>query len=101
MNHITQQTAANAEESASAAEELAAQSQEIRGVVGELVALIGGGASPAGKEARLSVPAQPAGFKNHRAATHPAQGPGKKRAVPGALAPEQIIPLEEDNFKDF
>ena len=43
MNHVTQQTAANAEESASAAEELAAQSQQMRGVVGELVALIGGG----------------------------------------------------------
>ena len=42
MDKVTQQNAAGAEESASAAEELSAQSQTLRGMVGELVAVVGG-----------------------------------------------------------
>ncbi|NLX12568.1 MAG: hypothetical protein GXY44_02805 [Phycisphaerales bacterium] len=42
MDKVTQQNAAGAEESASAAEELAAQSQAVKGMVGELVAMVGG-----------------------------------------------------------
>jgi methyl-accepting chemotaxis protein len=42
MDKVTQQNAANAEESASAAEELSAQANTLKGVVGELIALVGG-----------------------------------------------------------
>jgi methyl-accepting chemotaxis protein len=44
MDKVTQQNAAGAEESASAAEQLAAQSQAVKGMVRELVALVGGAA---------------------------------------------------------
>jgi len=41
MDKLTQQSAAGAEESASAAEELSAQAQTVKGMVNELVALVG------------------------------------------------------------
>jgi hypothetical protein len=44
MNSVTQQFAANAEASASAALELNAQYGNMKGLVGELVALVGGDA---------------------------------------------------------
>ena len=42
MDKVTQQNASGAEESASAAEELSAQSQAVKGMVDELIALVGG-----------------------------------------------------------
>ena len=42
MDKVTQQNAAGAEESASAAEELSAQAQTVKGMVSELVMLVGG-----------------------------------------------------------
>lgn len=66
MNNVTQQTAANAEESASAAEELNAQSEQMKGVVGELVALVGGAQ---GSNGRLAAKAHPVGGLKPRLAT--------------------------------
>jgi methyl-accepting chemotaxis protein len=45
MDKVTQQNAANAEESASASEELSAQAESMKEVVGQLVALVGGAAT--------------------------------------------------------
>ncbi|MCP4613100.1 MAG: hypothetical protein GY845_30775 [Planctomycetes bacterium] len=45
MDKVTQQNAANAEESASASEELSAQAESMNDVVGELVNLVGGSSS--------------------------------------------------------
>ncbi len=45
MDKVTQQNAANAEESASASEELSAQAESMNAIVTELVALVGGSAS--------------------------------------------------------
>jgi methyl-accepting chemotaxis protein len=42
MDKVTQQNASGAEESASASEELAAQAQAVKGMVNDLVALVGG-----------------------------------------------------------
>jgi len=42
MDKVTQQTAANAEESASASQELTSQAHSLDGIVGQLVALVGG-----------------------------------------------------------
>ena len=41
MDKITQQNAANSEETSSASEEMKAQSEKMRGFVDELVALVG------------------------------------------------------------
>jgi methyl-accepting chemotaxis protein len=100
MNNVTQQTAANAEESASAAEQLTAQSKQMKGVVGELVALVGGGAG--GRNVGLTDPARPAeGLKTRLAPVRQTLHRGQDQAAFKSLTPEQIIPLEEDNFKDF
>jgi len=99
MNNVTQQTAANAEESASAAEELTAQSEQMKGVVGELMALVGGSAGGNGQlSAHIS---QAGGAKGRLAKVRQALGRGQGRAAPGRRPPEQVIPLEEDKFKDF
>jgi methyl-accepting chemotaxis protein len=97
MNSVTQQVAANAEESASASEELNAQSEQMKGVVGELVALVGGGAN--GHQAASRRPA--AGLKNRLGSLRQTLGRGKAPAAGGPRKPEQVIPLEDDNFKDF
>ncbi len=54
MDKVTQQNAAGAEESASASEQLSAQAETVKGMVGELVALVGGR-----DNAALSVGARP------------------------------------------
>jgi len=104
MNHVTQQTAANAEESASASEELNAQSLQMRSYVGDLTAIVGGNGTVAGNgygglwnRFRLSRPIQPRAL--------PRPGPGKGTVAHQnkgpALKAEQVIPFEDDDFKDF
>ncbi len=99
MSNITQQTAANAEESASAAQELSAQSGQMKGVVGELVALVAGKAP--GSNGRLSGPARPAALKTRPATVGQPPGRGQGLAASRSLTPEKIIPLEDADFKDF
>ena len=106
MDKVAQQTAASAEESASAAEELNAQAAQMKSYVGDLVSLIngaadgyGGKALPAGRVtsqrgAVLSKkPPIAALVKYDRK-----QGASVKEKV---VRPDQIIPLEEGDFKDF
>jgi methyl-accepting chemotaxis protein len=97
MNNVTQQTAANAEESASAAEQLNAQSEQMKGVVGDLVVMMGGEAA---RQNGHHSGGATAGFKNRLATMRQTLSRGPASA-PKSLNPEQIIPMEEDNFKDF
>jgi methyl-accepting chemotaxis protein len=108
MDSVVQQNAANAEESASAAEELFAQAAQMKGVVGGLVALVAG-SNANGKsdpESGLPLPgahhrpgsAAAAGFAKGRGKALPQpQGQGQTRAI----SPEEVIPLEGNDFKDF
>jgi methyl-accepting chemotaxis protein len=57
MDKVTQSNAANAEESASASEELSAQAEQLRGMVGELVAIVGGAKAAATTTATAAVKA--------------------------------------------
>jgi methyl-accepting chemotaxis protein len=95
MNTVTQQTAANAEESASAAEELNAQSETMKGVVAELVALVGGAHRLNGNQPALvqAAPQRP----TPAARVSPRPAPKAEKSLP----PPKAIPLEEDDFKDF
>jgi methyl-accepting chemotaxis protein len=83
MDKVTQQNAANAEESASAAEEMSAQAAQMREVVDGLIALVGG----AGRERRKAEPPVED--------TGP-ESPEGKGAPPNAArpTPEQLIPLD-------
>jgi hypothetical protein len=64
MDKVTQQNAANAEESASASEELSAQAEQMNEVVGELVAMVGGSAAQRGPSNRTNTSHRVAG-KTH------------------------------------
>jgi methyl-accepting chemotaxis protein len=106
MNNITQQNAANAEESASASEELSAQAEQMKGFIQELTAIVGGSGNSAGNEpgrleGRLRLPGTTVSV--HQAIGRPA--PEKNllnhHQRGRALTPEQIIPMEEGDGKDF
>ena len=106
MNNVTQQTAASAQESASASEVLNAQSKQMRGYVTELTTIVGGKDAVGGNGygcfgGRLRIP----GAK-------PVMRPGPRRPEDNkevlppplksqAVSAEEVIPFEDDDFKDF
>ncbi|MCP4628530.1 MAG: hypothetical protein GY850_34220 [bacterium] len=97
MDKVTQQNAANAEESASAAEEMNAQAEQMKGFVDHLVELVGG----KGKSADVFKPAE-------RVRAPKAIAVSAKKASTREIAihrsnevnPELVIPLDDD-FNDF
>jgi methyl-accepting chemotaxis protein len=105
MNTVTQRTAANAEESASASEELNAQSEQMRGYVAKLTTIVGGHGIGGNGHGRLGSRFRLPGKMTAAAQTRPQPSPDKQLpAHPQkgqSVKAEQIIPFEEDNFKDF
>jgi methyl-accepting chemotaxis protein len=118
MDKVTQQSAANAEESASASEEMNAQAEQMKGVVGDLTAIIGADGEQAGGRQHIALGttkmtgARHAGAGIRKALAAPAKKPGAKKVAvpkakpeirrdPAAVKPEEVIPMEEDDFKDF
>jgi methyl-accepting chemotaxis protein len=109
MDKVVQQNAANAEESAAASEELNAQAEQMRSYVKDMVALVGTvgdkGESHEPPSARKQLPPGRSGMGSRKALPQAAQRPGNAR--PGKLGPakevrpEQVIPLDEDDFKEF
>lgn len=113
MDKVTQQTAANAEESASASEEMNAQAEQMKIFVAELLNVIGEKGNGAGPARRLDVAREVTDavprtdWKKNTAMKRiggrvdilasGVGGSAKKKTV----APNDIIPLEEDSFKDF
>jgi methyl-accepting chemotaxis protein len=95
LDKVTQQNAANAEESASAAEEMSAQAETMKGMVADLVAIVGS-AGKGHEEARAD--GQMAGGRLHTAVASAKKkaaskaGSGRKSAKPAA---EAIIPLDQ------
>ncbi|NPU85385.1 MAG: methyl-accepting chemotaxis protein [Syntrophaceae bacterium] len=101
MDKVTQQTAANAEESASASEEMNAQAMSMREVVQELMLVIGGNghhAVAAVRNAGLAGKMRTPLLERHTGA---GLASGKSTGL-AVKKPSQIIPLEEETeFKDF
>jgi ABC-type transporter Mla subunit MlaD len=101
MDKVVQLNAANAEESASASEEMNAQAMDIKKVVQDLARLVGGVRTDAGREpARIGkkMTAKPLSPRPLEAApTHRKPAPPQARKV----NPEEVIPFEEEGFKDF
>jgi len=102
MDKVTQQNAANAEESASASEEMTAQAEEMKSYVNDLMALVGGKAGqstmshgrPAGRK-------EPAGKRESPEKTKALAAPGSNQATRKAINPEEVIPLDNKDFEDF
>ena len=98
MDKVTQQNAANAEESASAAEEMSAQAEEMRSYVNDLVAMVGG------KAGHGTTAHTPPAKKKASALKRPALGKTKALAAPAkkkGASPEDVIPMNDDDFSDF
>ena len=102
MDKVVQQNAANAEESASASEEMNAQAEQMKASVGELMKLVGGSGNGNDRTATRSTKS---GFHStHHALAAPAKkARGKQVAVHGAkeVSPDQVIPMDDGDFKDF
>ncbi|UCF92371.1 MAG: cache domain-containing protein [Desulfobacterales bacterium] len=99
MDKVIQQNAANAEESASASEELNAQAAQMKEFVVKLVSLVGARANDSARDLKKR--------KKRFDATANSKGgllvPGKKSDTGPAnkVSPQQRIPLDEQDFKDF
>jgi methyl-accepting chemotaxis protein len=120
MDKVVQQNASDAEESASAAEELSSQARQLDRMIRELVLLVGERSDQAEPERRASG-AKPEARKSgsgdqdsspskSRAGTgnlreHPDRrsrsGNAELRGKEGQSRNEQMIPLEDEDFKDF
>ena len=112
MDKVVQQNAANAEETAAASKELSAQSEQMREFVDELVGLVGGRRNanglvserPEGGDGKLlSI-----GHSSQAGVRKPMAAPdskiqGRKTATgkKNAVRPDQVIPMEEGDFKEF
>jgi len=118
MDKITQSNAANAEESASASEEMNAQAEQMKGVVGELIALVGGGAASRAEHTQyaergeVKTVGRKAAPAVHKAIAAPVRKAKAKRKavavhetaqVKKEVKPDEVIPMDEGegDFKDF
>ena len=107
MEKVTQQNAATAEESASASEQMNAQAEQMKAMVNELVAIVGG--------ERRSISDQFDAVKHPKSAMKTGHSQNKaltiaKKNVKGKILsfhpprqvnPDDIIPMDENDFKDF
>lgn len=106
MDKVTQQNAANAEESASASEELNAQAEEMKKFVADLSAIVSAHSARSDHGSRRTVDsslmAQAKPLRKRLTAT---QTSSKTKALVSRRAkqvnPDEVIPLDDDNFKDF
>ena len=106
VDKVTQQNAAHAEESSSAAVELSSQAGQMKVMVEDLLGLIGGRIQKAQKPKveRSTVPVTEKPQTAQTATASPAPKPNAwKQPAPSAKkgTPEQIIPLDQEDFKDF
>ncbi len=104
MDRVTQQNAASAQESASASEEMRAWTSQVGGVVEELMILVGGKGS--GEKNRTQHGAgEKQAIRAHRPRTAtPVKQPNDKKFGSydsGEVRPDQLIPLDDDDFTDF
>ncbi|MEJ5359712.1 MAG: methyl-accepting chemotaxis protein [Desulfobacterales bacterium] len=104
MDKVTQQNAAHAEETSAAAVELSSQAGQMQEMVGRLLSLIGGreGAEKAGATAADA--ARAAAPRASKAAVKPEPAAARVKtaaAKSSGLKAEQLIPLDNEEFKDF
>jgi len=100
MDKVTQQNAATAEQSASASEEMFAQAEQMKSSVQDLAALVGGRAGS--KDDRHKVVSRNA--DNTASTGMVTTAVHKSTPVnrgTGVINPNQIIPMDDDDFKDF
>ena len=105
MDKVTQQSAANAEESASASEEMNAQAEQMKSYVADLAQVIGGNHDGSFMPSRNGRSVN-RGIKAVTVPSHAAQGKalalaGNRSGHGRVIDPNQVIPMDEEEFKDF
>jgi methyl-accepting chemotaxis protein len=103
MDKVVQQNAADAEESASAAEELSSQASEMERMVAELEAMVGSSGRNGTSAARPATASRGSnGGQSHDRYMQQSSGQRKKLTTKARKQSyDQVIPLDEDEFKDF
>ena len=113
MDKVTQSNAANAEESASASEELSAQAQQMNAMVQQLVGIVNGNSDNSNdtmtaqkyqaKHVNRQISVADTGkhyLKNQMHQRLENNGSGRQENKK-LVKPSEVIPLEDDDFKDF
>jgi methyl-accepting chemotaxis protein len=103
IDSITQHNAANAEESASASEEMNAQAAQMKGVVAELVIMVGGHETNGHKKLHDKKGKYKTPYADNGAETKEVCPRQTKRetSVEKDIKPDEVIPLNEEDFQDF
>jgi methyl-accepting chemotaxis protein len=103
MDKVTQQTAATAEESASASEELTAQAEQMKAMVEELALMVRGAGKNGAKTIQPSAESLPNAAASTRAIAprKSSKAPTKAIAAKTEVKPDELIPFEEDELKNF
>ncbi len=101
MDKVVQRNSANAEESASSSEEMTAQAADMNNFVNDLILLVKGG----NETSETIYQAAPQKQKNKAGILNkslPFRKPEpEKQTEPQEAAPEELIPFDDDDFKDF
>ncbi len=107
MEKVVQHNAANAEESAGASQELNAESDQMKAIVADLVTLVGGGnhaaAGPGGQRRQLAdgLAARALGWVGRGNRQRQDLSPTVTAARPRMISPQQAIPLDDEDLKNF
>jgi methyl-accepting chemotaxis protein len=107
MDKVTQQNAATAEESAAASEELNAQAEEMKSFVHELSAIVGGNAAVptdslhAVRRPKVVMQARRTPQKSLTIAKRPAKGKAMTHHRSKEVHPNDIIPMDDNDFNEF
>ncbi len=103
MDKATQENAANAEELVAVSEQMTGQAERMKGFIDELVTMSGGSVNEPGM---MQHTADKQRTIKRQTPKTPVRRPVKAKitALPGkneVVSPEQIIPLDDEDFKDF
>ena len=105
MDKVTQQNSAGAEESASAAEELSAQAQTVKGMVNELVTMVGGKSAQAGPSSSVTATPKAVKKRPNVNVAHLKKDTGVKPVVAGTASDKSsndFMSLDDgSDLKDF
>ena len=100
MDKVVQQNAANAEESASASEELSSQAMELNNMVGDLSLIVDGSSTDTQQRTYAAPPAHRQTAPAHKPALA-AHKPAPMKRKANTAKPEEVIPLDDDDFSEF
>ena len=108
MDKVTQQNAANAEESASASEEMNAQAETMDDFVRDLVAVVEGASGQRESRSQRRLPSRAIAhptMARPKSLVSPGNQGGAAKGLPrkGEVRPDQVIPFDDDDddFSDF